>query len=70
MAITYLSGGRIQGLSTDTLETVTLEDDFSSDNYAHVSSGTDVTGNVFIFATSTDDQRGRRSLSVAMGSCT
>ncbi|MFM7795576.1 MAG: hypothetical protein ACKO7N_02320, partial [Candidatus Nitrosotenuis sp.] len=30
MAITYLSGNRIQGLSTDTLETPTLSDDFSS----------------------------------------
>jgi len=68
MAITYLSGERIQGLSTDTLETLTHEDDFSSDNYTHVSSGTDVTGGVFIFATSNDDQRGRKSLSVAMGS--
>jgi len=30
MAITYLSGNRIQGLSTDTVETVTFSNDFSS----------------------------------------
>ena len=35
MAITYHAGRRIQGLSTDIVETLTFEDDFSSDNFTH-----------------------------------
>ena len=33
MTISFMAGRRIQGLSTDIVETPTFEDDFSSDNW-------------------------------------
>ena len=47
MAITYHAGRRVQGLSTDIVETVTFEDDFSSNgNWIFTTSNASITGGV------------------------
>jgi len=49
MAITYHSGRRIQGLSTDTAQTPTFEDDFSSDNWTDTGSQIVVSGGKMVW---------------------
>ena len=62
MTIQYMSGRRIQGLSTDVLETPTMTDNMSSDNYTHLNGNTSVSGGKLLYAQSSADNRAYRSI--------
>jgi hypothetical protein len=58
----YQDSKRIVKLSTDTLETPTMTDDFSTDNYTHLNSNTSVSGGKLLYAQSSADNRAYRSI--------
>ena len=58
----YQDSKRITGLSTDALETLTMTDDMSSDNYTHLNGNTSVSGGKLLYAQSSADNRAYRSI--------
>ena len=62
MTIEYKDSKRIVGLSTDVLETPTMTDDMSSDNYTHLNGNTSVSGGKLLYAQSSADNRAYRSI--------